>query len=541
MTTLLVVGAIVFGAEMNRVFSGDDLLAQLNKYKEVLSLTEKFYVDDIDSKQLTDAAIGGLLTRLDPHSSYLPPRETQVEAERFQGSYQGIGLQIASLNDTITVSEPFGGGPAAQLGILANDRIVKINDSSAIGLTTLQASQKLRGPKGTRVSVTIFRAGVQEPLIYDITRDNIALNSIDVAVMLSDGIGYISVNRFSATTHGEMEQSLKKLRENNMKQLVLDLRGNPGGYLSEAVQMVDLFLSGGNSDQPRTIVYTKARRTELEEIFYARSGSDYENIPVIVLINNGSASASEIVAGAIQDWDRGLVVGETSFGKGLVQRQWKLSDGSAMRLTIARYYTPSGRLIQRAYDGKDRKEYTEEAFQRNESEGANVDHAQGGDTLLPKYHTDAGRTVYGGGGIAPDYIVKSVEMTEATKNLLRRDAFYPFITTYLDAHGAELRSRFNAGVADFDHRFEISESILADFRAFITRRELTFDDEAMSKDRHYLKSRLKAYIARSIWGGEGWFTVMAHEDTQLQKALTLFPEALKIARLDKRGSQNKTD
>lgn len=540
LTAALVVAAVFLGISVDTVLSGDNIFEQLNKYKDVLSLAEKYYVDAIDSKKLTEAAINGMLAQLDPHSTYLPPRETKIETERFQGSYQGVGLQIVSLNDTITVTEPIGGGPAARLGILSNDRIVKINDTSAIKYTTAEASQRLRGPKGTKVTVSILRPGIPELLVYEITRDNIALNSVDVAILLTDEIGYISVNRFSATTHTEMAAALKKLTTEGMKRLVLDLRGNPGGYLSEAVQMADLFLAGSESEQnPRTIVYTKARRAELEERHAAVSGSEFERVPVIVLVNNSSASASEIVAGAIQDWDRGLIIGETSFGKGLVQRQWDFPDGSAMRLTIARYYTPSGRLIQRPYDGKDRREYAEEAFERNESEGANLEHSKEGDTLKPRYHTEGGRIVYGGGGITPDYIIKPIEMAEATKNLLRRDVFYPFVTSYMDVHGAELRSKFGADIRGFDKSFEIPQSMIDEFKAFILKRQLTPDNEAFKKDAAYISARLKATMARTIWGDTGWFTVMAHVDTQLQKALTLFPEAQKIAGLDKAGGVKK--
>ena len=528
--------ALLLGAGVGTLISGDNIFEQLNKFKDVLAITQKFYVDTTDTQKLTEAAINGLLSQLDPHSLYLPPRETKQETERFQGSYQGVGLEIVSLNDTITVSEPMGGGPAIKLGILSNDRIVRINDSSAIGLTTAQASQRLRGPKETKVTVTIIRPGVKEPMVYEIMRDNIALNSIDVALMLSDNIGYVSVNRFSATTNDEMNTALTKLRDQGMKQLVLDLRGNPGGYLQQAEQMADLFLEAGTPEHPKTIVYTKARTKELEETFAAKSGDPFEKVPLIVLLSNGSASASEIVAGAIQDWDRGLIVGETSFGKGLVQHQWSFADGSSLRLTIAKYYTPSGRLIQRPYDGKDKQEYELEAFKRNEKEGENLQHAQdtkaGGDTLRPKYHTESGRVVYGGGGITPDYIIKPMELTEFTKNLLRRDVFYPFVTAYLDAWGRKIRSDYGSDYKRFAASYQIPDQMLSDFRSYIEKRGVKAEEESLTKDAHYITTRLKAYIARSIWSDEGSFSVIATVDTQLQKALMLFPEAQKIAGLD---------
>lgn len=534
---VLIAAAVGLGAGAGRLFSGDNIFEQLGKFKDVLSLAQKYYVDEIDAQKLTEAAVTGMLTQLDPHSVYLPPRVTKQEAERFQGSYQGVGLEILSLNDTIVVSEPMGGGPAAQLGILSNDKIVRIGDSSAVGYTTAQASLRLRGAKGTRVTVTILRSGVKEPLVFEIVRDNIALTSVDVALMITPGVGYISVNRFSATTSAEMSAALLKLRTDGMKRLVLDLRGNPGGYMQEAVRMADLFLDAGTEKAPHKIVYTKARVSELEEVYLAQSGQDYEQTPLIVLVNNGSASASEIVAGAIQDWDRGLIVGETSFGKGLVQRQWDFADGSAIRLTIARYYTPSGRLIQRAYDGKDATAYREEAFERDESEGENLNHANDitskADSARPMFRTNGNRVVYGGGGITPDYIVKPSELAEGTRELLRRDVFYPFVTTYLDARGPELRSVYGPDYQKFDASFVVSDEFLAEFKTFVRAKSLTVADSVFQKDGEFLKTRLKAYIGRSLWGNEGWYSVMLDVDPQLARALTLFPEAQKIAGLDK--------
>jgi len=538
---ILVGTALALGLGVGSLFSSDNIFDQLNKYKDVLSLTKKYYVDDVDLEKLNEAAINGLLSQLDPHSAYLPPRQTQQEAERFQGSYEGVGLEIISVNDTIVVSEPMGGGPAVQMGILANDRIVKINDSSAVGLTTTQASQKLRGPRGTKVAISILRPGVSPLIDYEITRDNISITSVDVALMVKKDVGYISVNRFSATTHAEMQTALHTLQGKGMKRLILDLRGNPGGYLNEAVQMADLFLDGGTPDHPKRIVFTKARLPELEETYTARSGDPYEHLPLILLINSGSASASEIVSGAIQDWDRGLIVGETSFGKGLVQRQWDLDDGSALRLTIARYYTPSGRLIQRSYTGKGKEEYAEEAFDRNEVEGNNLEHtrdtANSGDSLKPKFKTDGGRVVYGGGGITPDYIVKPAELTETTKNLLRHDVFFPFITGYLDREGAALRAKYKSGLDEFKSDYHVSDEMIRDFRSFSEKKGISIDSSSFAKDHDYVAARLRAYVARSLWGEEGWFSVLLDMDTQFQKAITLFPEAQKIARLDKQQTE----
>jgi carboxyl-terminal processing protease len=539
----LVAVALALGAGASSLISGDNMFEQLTKFKDILSLTQQYYVDTVNAQALTEAAVNGMLAKLDPHSIYLAPRVTKQEAERFQGSYQGVGLEILALNDTIVVSEPMGGGPAAQIGILSNDKIVRIDDSSAIGYTTARASQKLRGPKGTKVTVTIVRPGVDEPLVYDIVRDNIALTSVDVALMITPEVGYVSVNRFSATTSSEMGTALAKLKTEGMKRLVLDLRGNPGGYMQEAVRMADLFIGGGTEKEPHTIVYTKARVRELEEVYTAQSGQEYEHTPVIVLINNGSASASEIVAGAIQDWDRGLIVGETSFGKGLVQRQWDFADGSAVRLTIARYYTPSGRLIQRPYDGKDADAYREEAYDRQEDEGDNIDHAHDvaskADSARPKYRTNGNRVVYGGGGITPDYIVKPANLTAATDDMLRRDVFYSFTKSVMDARGRELRAEYGTDYKKFHAGFTVTGAMLDEFKTFVRAKSPAVPDSAFTKDGDFLKARIKAYIGRGLAGNEGWYSVMLDVDPQLQKALTLFPEALKIAGLDKTGGSKK--
>jgi len=532
---VMIVGLIV-GFQGKELISADNIYEQLNKFKDILVLADKYYVDAVDTRKLTEGAIEGMLDQLDPHSVYFPPKAFQKASEEMQGNYQGVGLMIRALNDTIIVSEPMGGGPAAMLGILSNDRIVRINDSTAIGFTADQASQRLRGPKGTRVKVTIMRPGEKEPLVYDITRSEISINSLDVAMMVNDEVGYIHVNKFAMNTDEEMNNALQKLQAQGMKELILDLRYNPGGILEEAVRVADLFLDGGTKDKPKTIVYTKARSLELEEKYVAATGQKYEKLPLIILLNSASASASEIVSGAIQDWDRGLIVGETSFGKGLVQRQWTFADGSALRMTIARYYTPSGRLIQRSYEGKDRAEYEREAFQRHEQEGDNLEHEKDietkADSTRPVFHTSGGRVVYGGGGITPDYIVKPENVTESTQNLARRDMFYQFITSYLDGEGRGLRSTYDKDLKGFLRSFNVSDRILEEFQAFVRDKGVTIEAKDFQKDGSFVKALLKAQIARAFWGNDGWYPVTLELDAQFQKALRLLPEAVKIAKLD---------
>ena len=525
----LIVVALLAGMQLNVLISGDNVYDQIRKFSEVLNITEKFYVDDIDSQKLTEAAITGLLNNLDPHSIYIAPEPLKKVTEDFKGKFEGIGVSFAIVNDTITVVETIGGGPSAQIGILANDKIVRIDGEGTKGFTNDSVMKHLRGPKGTKVSVGIFRVGNPGLLDFEIIRDVIPLYSVEVSMMLDDETGYISVNRFMETTAKEMSAALQKLKAEGMKRLVLDLRGNPGGYLDQAVKMADMFLDGNVEGGARMVVYTKGRRADVSEKYYAGTNSEFEKTPLILLVSNGSASASEIVAGAIQDWDRGLIVGETTFGKGLVQRQFDLPDNSAFRLTIARYYTPSGRLIQRSYaDGKDK--YQREAFERNEVEGENLTHEEEKDTTRPVFKTAAGRKIYGGGGITPDYIVKYDSVTTFTIVASRRNLFYEYITKYLNQHTADIKAKY-PDLASFKKNFSADDAFLADFLAFVKAKGVEFKEEQYIRDKAFIQARLKAYIARNFWANDGWYQIVLTQDTQLKKALLIFPEAAHLAKL----------
>ena len=530
MAGLIAIAALFVGMSISHLISSDNIYNQLNKLKDILVISDKYYVDEVDTDKLVEGAIQGIVKELDPHSVYFPAKSFEKVTEEMTGKFQGVGLQIRSLNDTIIVVEPIGGGPAARLGIQSNDRIVGVGDSSIVGFSSEDAAKRLRGPKGTKVKVSIIRVGVGEPLLYEITRDDIALFTVDVSFMVGSDVGYVAVNRFNTQTNDEMMKALNALKAQGMKRLVLDLRGNPGGILQQAVMMADLFLDGGPTETPHKVVYTKARRPELSEDFFASSGQPFERTPLIVLINPSSASASEIVAGAIQDWDRGLVVGETSFGKGLVQREWPISDGSAFRLTIARYYTPSGRLIQRAYEGKNKTDYMREAFEREEEEGTNINHDLDAhaDSLRPKFHTNGGRVVYGGGGITPDYIVKTLDLTEQSKILLRRDLMYQFIAGFLDEQGKSIRDQYGADLQLFKKDYMITDEVLISFRGFLAKNDVKVNQEEFDKDLNFLVTRMKAYVARSMWGNEGWYSVMLDVDPQFRKAVDLFPEAIRL-------------
>ncbi len=527
---LLILVSILGGMQLNTLISGDNIYEQLGKFKDVLSLTEKYYVDEVDTQKLTESAIKGLLNDLDPHSVYIDSKQLPRVTEEFKGKFEGIGIEFAVVNDTIVVVQPIGGGPSAQLGILSNDKIVKIDGKSAIGFTNDQVMKSLKGPKGTKVSVSIVRPGDSAMLEYEIVRDVIPFNSVDVSYMLDDEVGYINVTRFAETTNSEMLSALQKLKAEGMKRLVLDLRFNPGGYLDQAVKMADLFLDGDVTGGQRRIVYTKGRRPDFNEEYFASTNSEFEKVPLIILVSNGTASASEIVAGAIQDWDRGLIVGETSFGKGLVQRQFELADKSAFRLTIARYYTPSGRLIQRSY-AAGKEKYQEEAFERQETEGDNLTHSEESDSTRPVFKTADGRKIYGGGGITPDYIVKPADATPFTVVLRNRNLFYEFTTAYLANHAKDIKEKYKGNFQEFDRAFAVDNALMTEFLDFVKGKKVEFKEDQYAKDKEYIQARLKAYIARNFWGNDGWYPVILKSDNQLKKALSLFPEAAKIAKL----------
>ncbi|MEP7220197.1 MAG: S41 family peptidase, partial [Bacteroidota bacterium] len=314
---------ILIGIYIQPLVSGDSLYEQMRKFSEVLNTVQKNYVDEVQTPKLVEAAIVGMLGELDPHSVYIPAEQQKRVEEDFRGSFQGIGVEFDVVKDTITIVSAITGGPSEALGIQAGDKIVKIDDKNAVGMSRDDVPKQLRGPKGTHVVVSIVRQGTKAPMQFDITRDDIPLYTVDAAFVDENGTGYLTINRFAEPTYDEMMKNLDRMSGEGMKRLVLDLRGNPGGYMEKAIRIVDEFVPGG-----KRIVYTKSTRSTEEEVYTSEDGQRYEKLPLIVLVNAGSASASEIVSGAIQDLDRGLIVGETTFGKGLVQRQFSLADGS---------------------------------------------------------------------------------------------------------------------------------------------------------------------------------------------------------------------
>lgn len=528
MATAAVTIGVILGVAVQPSISGDNVYEQVSKFNDVLSMAVKNYVEEVDTQKLTEAAIKGMLDELDPHSVYISAKEMQKVEEDFRGSFDGIGVEFDIINDTITVVSPIAGGPSEALGIMAGDKIVKINDTISVKTTREQVPKKLRGPKGTIVKLHIKRSGEKELLVFDVMRDKIPINSVDASFMIQGtDVGYITANRFSATTHSEIVQAAEKLKAQGMKKLLLDLRGNPGGYLDQAHKIADEFIPG-----EQKIVYTKGRRPEFNEDLMSKPGDRLEDIPLIVMINGGSASASEIVSGAVQDLDRGIVVGETSFGKGLVQRQFGLGDGSAYRLTISRYYTPSGRLIQRPYSDKD-KYYKGEGRDEGE-EGDNIAHEKDNSEDhkdRPKFKTVGGRTVYGGGGITPDYIVKSDTIAMLARKLRAKNLFWEVADNVMKTQGKQLRSEYDGNMSKFLAQYKTSEAEIDNLKNLAKSKDVEWNEQEYKQDEDYLRTVIKAYVARSLFNNNGFTATMLTIDKQTEKALALFPEASKIAKL----------
>lgn len=546
---LAVILGISIGVVVTPMVSSDNVYSQLEKYKKVFGLTVKNYVDDVDTEKLTEAAIKGMLNDLDPHSVYINAEEMKAVQEDFQGSFEGIGVQFDMINDTITIITPISGGPSESLGIMAGDKIIAIDGENAVGMDRNEVPKKLKGPKGSKVSVDIIRGSNTKPLNFVITRDKIPLHTVDASFMFEDSdIGFIRINRFAATTHKELRESLVSLQSQGMKKLILDLRGNPGGFLQQAFYMAGEFLKAGD-----TIVYTKGRRPEFDEMMLAQRTGQFSNIPIIVLVNHGSASASEIVSGAVQDLDRGLVVGTTSFGKGLVQRQYEIGDGSAFRLTVSKYFTPSGRSIQRPYD--DKTNYRRLFGRLELEEGSNIEHAleaakkdlKAEDEKelaknskstniinfddLPIHYTRSGRKVLGGGGITPDYIVKSDTLTDLSVQLRIKRIFYEFVNNNL-RNGEDVRNSYGKDFKAFSSDYKVSDKMLNDFRKLAESKEIEWNDEQFKIDRDFIEAEIKGTLASIVWGSKERSQLFYSTiDRQVKKALTLFPEAEKIAKL----------
>jgi carboxyl-terminal processing protease len=490
-----------------------NLFQELQRFNEVFSAVSKYYVEDVDNQKLINGAISGMLETLDPHSVYIPKEQLADVTEKFEGHFYGIGIEFNIFNKIPTVVSPMPGSPADRLGLRPADQIVAIESKSTFGFNEEEVRKRLRGPEGTQVRVTIRRSGVEDPFEVTITREKISITSLESSFMLDSQTGYALISRFAKTTGEELESALVQLEKQGMKQLILDLRGNAGGFLEQAVAVADKFIDHG-----KKIVYTRGRIAQANDDFYATEADKHPRFPLIILLNHGSASASEIVAGAVQDWDRGLVVGETSFGKGLVQSQIGLRDGAAVRITTARYYTPSGRLIQRPYN-KTLSDYYEEGWDDYDPNAA-ADTAKD----RPTYKTSAGRLVYGGGGVTPDVYLKWPRPTQFTVDLIIKRSFFEYASDFA-GRNRQLAGDFNA----FRQNWQPSEAVLAEFRRKIDALKIKFDQESWNKDIDFIKLRLKSEIALTLWDRQKWYEIEASNNKQIQEVLRLFPQAQKIA------------
>ena len=480
----------------------------------------RLYVDTVNEDRLVEHAITGMLEQLDPHSTYTDPEETRAMSQPLEGNFEGIGIQFQMIEDTLLVIQPVSGGPSEKAGILAGDRITAVNDTAIAGvkMSTEDIMSRLRGPKGSEVNLTIVRRGVGQPLPFTVKRDKIPIYSLDAAYLIEPRTGYIRINRFGATTHDEFADALKRLQQQGMRDLILDLQGNGGGYLNAAIDLANEFL-----EQKDLIVYTQGR-AERQNNFHAKGSGRFKQGRLVVLVDEYSASASEIVTGAIQDHDRGVVVGRRTFGKGLVQRPIPLPDGSMIRLTVARYYTPAGRCIQKPYDaaeGQDMLEqYHRDLLERfNHGELMHADSIHFPDSL--KYHTlRLARTVYGGGGIMPDIFVPidTAQYTDYHRQLAARGIIIRSTTGYIEQHRQELKQRY-PDFDTFNRDFRIDDAFLAHMRALADKEKVEFHEAQYARSLPLIKTQLKALIARDLWDMSEYFQVMNATDHTVQQAL----------------------
>jgi len=484
-----------------------------NQLNNIINFILEAYVDSVDRQTLTEDAIHSLLKNLDPHSAYIPARDFREMNDPLMGSFEGIGIEFNMISDTVVVINPIAGGPSEKAGIMPGDRIVKVEDEpiAGVSMSTNEVVRRLKGEKGTQVNVMVKRSGVGELLPFTLLRDQIPQYSLDVAYMIDEETGYIRLNKFSATTHQEFTLAMERLKREGMEKMILDLRGNGGGFLEASINLADEFL-----DAQKLIVYTDGRNRP-RQYAHARRNGGFETQPLVIMIDEWSASASEIVAGAVQDNDRGLIIGRRSFGKGLVQEQVQLGDGSAMRLTVARYYTPTGRSIQKPYDNGEEEYYSEFMTRLLDGELENPDSIKFDDSL--RFETPAGRVVYGGGGIMPDIFIpiETGEQFVFYNQVANRGLVYRFAFNYADRNRSTLQQHQNA--ATFVRNFSVSQNVFRDFLTFVAAEGVSIPAAISAESESLIHRNLKAYIGRNIYGAEAFFPVINQDDKAFGKAL----------------------
>jgi carboxyl-terminal processing protease len=489
------------GSQAGSGVADSDIHDSLRQFAQVYSLVEQNYAEPVNpDKAIYNGAIPGMLHVLDPHSNFFDPKSYSLLREEQSGKYYGVGMQIAPRNNKIIVIAPFVGTPAYKAGLRPGDAILAVDGKPTDNLSVSDVADMLKGPKGTNVHITILREGADKPIEFNVVRDEIPRNSVDLRFMIRPGVGYMHITAFNETTEQEVEDALSQFGE--LKGLILDLRGNPGGLLNEGVGVADKFLKRGQ------VIVSHHGRSSPEKVYRAAHGNSGKDYPLVVLVNRGTASAAEIVSGAIQDHDRGLIVGEVTFGKGLVQTVYPLSENTGLALTTAKYYTPSGRLIQRDYTGVSLYDYY---YAREDDPNAPPSTASKEVKL-----TDSGRTMYGGGGITPDVKVANFKATHFEDSLLLKYAFFNFARHYL-------------GGRQVDKNFEVTDAVLLDFRKFLDAQKIPYTEAELNEGQDWIKSSIKAEIFIAQFGQEEGLRARAESDPQVLAALNLLPKAKELA------------
>jgi len=516
--TIIAVCALVGGLFGRAALSAQDQVPdQYKVFTAALKAVEEKYVGDFESDRLVYSAITGMLQTLDPHSSFMDPRSFAQMRERQEGRYYGLGITINVVEGDVTVFNVFEGSPAFQKGLRRGDVIVLIEGETTKGWNTDQAVRKLRGPKGTSVNIAIRRATYDEPIKLAVMRDEVHIPTVPAAIMLDATTGYLKLQDFGENTDQELGRALRELTQKGMKRLVFDLRGNPGGALDQAIRVSNRFLPKGN-----LIVYTRGRVANSDQDYRATETSDFLNLPMITLVSRTSASASEIVAGALQDHDRSLIVGETTFGKALVQSVYRLSQGAGAAITTARYYTPSGRMIQRPWDGTF-DEYLTYIYRDQDGNKAHKE----SDLKL----TDSGRKVYGGGGIEPDRRFdgpsEGFNPSRFGRSIAARNLFDVYAQQF-SRRGDTRLTRQGGKIRELDSSYEVTDQMLGEFKALVQKSPIVFDEAAWQKDLDFIKAMMHREIDMDLFGVAVTYANLAKSDPQLQYALGLFPEAQQL-------------
>lgn len=519
--TLSVVVGIYLGSYLSSttgnksiIFSKSNSKSSTGKLNEILNFIEEAYVDSVDSKELLENSINSMLSNLDPHSYYISPKDFNDMNDPIEGSFEGIGVEFRIKDDTVMVVAAIANGPSEKLGIQAGDRIIKVDTVNIAGknITNNDVIKLLKGPRGTKVNVYVKRRGTKKLLKFAIVRDEIPIYSVDAPYMIDDNIGYVKISRFARTTYAEFLTAVAELKEKDMESLIIDLRGNGGGVLSSAISIADEML-----DKNQMIVYTKGRARKKTE-YYSTSKGILKGVKIAILINENSASASEILAGAIQDNDRGIILGRRSFGKGLVQEQIPWPDGSAIRLTVARYYTPSGRSIQKPYEnGLD--DYNLEAYKRYENgELLEADSIHFPDSL--KYFTKKGKVVYGGGGIMPDIFIPldTVGGTDYLYQLRYNGIIQEFSLNYIDSRRKKMLETYHDAV-QFKRQFKVSNQLFNNLIKFATESGIERNLEQIKKSKSLIEQGLKADMSRHLYGNFGFYVIVNENDKTISRAI----------------------